>query len=159
MKKPRARRHCAHSTTAWVAAFTALVVGCGAGALPRPLRAQVRAEDYVPVPFAPRPPPVEIVPPRPPGPQALVWADGGWEWDGERFRWLPGAWVAPPADAKRVLWVLVRRPDDGQLFFAPSSWRDASGKAIDPPVPIARAQTRPGGPAEAIPGARTDLDE
>jgi hypothetical protein len=60
--------------------------------------------------------------------------------------------------------VVVRRAVDGQLFFAPSSWRDASGKAIDAPTPLARASTRPGGPAGAgdvtAPGGiRTDLDE
>jgi hypothetical protein len=60
--------------------------------------------------------------------------------------------------------VIVRRPVDGQLFFAPSSWRDAAGKAMDPPTPLARASTRPGGPAGgtdsiAPGGVRTDLDD
>ena len=75
-------------------------------------------------------------------PRALVWADGGWEWSGERFRWAPGAWVAPPAGAKRARWVIVRREVDGQLFFAPSSWRDASGKPIDAARRRSRARAR-----------------
>lgn len=148
-------------------AFAALVValeGCGGGTVPRPRYVQVRAEDYVPVPFAPRPPPVEMVPPKPSAPAGLVWADGGWEWDGQRFRWLPGSWVAPPAGVTRARWVILRRSDDGQLFFAPSSWRDASGAPASAPPAVARARSRAGGPAgsaEALtPGAvRTDPDE
>lgn len=108
---------------------------------------QVIAEDYVAVPYTPRPPPVEIVPARPSATGDLAWADGGWEWNGERYRWDPGAWVVVPAGARRARWVVVRREIDGQLFFAPSSWRDGAGKAIDAPKPLARASTRPGGPA------------
>lgn len=145
-------------------AIAALAVACGGGTVPAPIAVQVRAEDYVPVPFSPRSPPVEVVPLRPSTPSGLVWADGGWEWDGERFRWGPGSWVAPPAGAVRARWVIVRRTVDGQLFFAPSGWRDASGKAIDAPKPLARARTRPGGSAGASDvltpaGARTDLDD
>jgi hypothetical protein len=64
--------------------------------------------------------------------------------------------------------VVVRRDVDGQLFFAPSSWRDAEDRPIEAPVPLARASARPGGPAGAgevlMPekedkGAATDLDE
>ena len=104
------------------------------------------------MPFTPRPPPVEIVPARPAASGDLVWADGGWDWNGERYRWDPGAWVAAPAGAKRARWVVVRREVDGQLFFAPSSWRDGAGRTIDPPPPLARASTRPGGPAGGVAG-------
>ena len=118
--------------------------------MPHPASVQVRAEDYVAVPFTPRVPPVEIVPARPAAAGDLVWADGGWEWDGERYRWDPGAWVAAPPGGKRARWVVVRREADGQLFFAPSSWRDAANKTIDAPPPLARASTRPGGPAGGV---------
>jgi hypothetical protein len=136
--------------------------GCGSSRVPRPDHVQIKAEDYVPVPFAPRVPQVELVPDRPAHPGDVVWADGGWEWDGDRYRWQPGAWVAPPEGAKRARWVIVRRKEDGQLFFAPSVWRDASGRNIDPPEPLARARTR-GGPGareiDAGSASRTDLDE
>lgn len=99
------------------------------------------------MPHTPRPPPVEIVPPRPAAAGDVVWADGGWEWSNERYRWDPGGWVIAPSGAKRARWVVVRREVDGQLFFAPSTWRDASGKAIDTPKPLTRARTRVGGPA------------
>lgn len=123
-------------------------MGCGgATTVPRPAAVQVVAEDYVPVPHTPRPPPVEIVPPRPGAAGDVVWADGGWEWSNERYRWDPGGWVIAPPGAKRARWVVVRREVDGQLFFAPSTWRDASGKAIDTPKPLTRARTRVGGPA------------
>ena len=158
-------RHRAHDSITRLVAIAALVVGCGGGAVPTPRHVQVRAEDYVPVPYAPRPPPVEVVPQRPSTPSALVWADGGWEWDGERYRWVPGSWVAPPAGARRARWVIVRRPEDGQLFFAPSSWRDASGKPIEPPgaagaraEPSGRTGGRDGSPISPG-GVRTDLDD
>ena len=125
-----------------------LIAACGPVAVPRPAQVQVVADDYVAVPFLPQPPPVELVPARPTAPAGdPVWADGGWQWNGERFRWDPGAWVVVPTGAKRARWVVVRRAIDGQLFFAPSSWRDATGKAIDAPKPRARAVTRTGGPA------------
>lgn len=125
-----------------------LIAACGAPTVPRPAQVQVVAADYVAVPFVPQPPPVELVPARPAVPAgAPVWADGGWQWNGERFRWDPGAWVVVPTGAKRARWVVVRRELDGQLFFAPSSWRDAAGKAIEAPKPLARAVTRTGGPA------------
>lgn len=125
-----------------------MVAACGAPTVPRPSHVQVVAEDYVAVPFLPQPPPVELVPARPAAPDGSpVWADGGWQWNGDRFRWEPGAWVVVPTGAKRARWVVVRRELDGQLFFAPSSWRNATGKAIDAPKPLARAVTRVGGPA------------
>jgi hypothetical protein len=124
---------------------------------------QVVAADYVAVPYTPRPPPVEILPGRPAAAGDLVWADGGWEWNGERYRWDAGAWVVVPAGVKRARWVVVRREIDGQLFFAPSTWRDGSGKAVDAPKPLARASTRPsgasGGTTTPTPAGSAVLDE
>lgn len=91
--------------------------------------------------FPPRPPPVEIVPPRP-AVEGAVWADGGWVWTGDRYQWEAGAWVVLPRGARRTRWALVRRSADGQLFFAPSRWRDAKGASIPTPEPLARAVTR-----------------
>jgi hypothetical protein len=95
--------------------------------------------DYVEVPFAPRAPPVEIVPASPQ--KDAVWVDGTWEWSNDRYRWTPGAWVIPPAGGKRASWVVVRR-DDGQLFFAPASWKDATGAALPEPPALVRARSR-----------------
>jgi hypothetical protein len=94
----------------------------------------------VAVPSAPRPPPVEVVPAQPRG--DAVWVDGTWEWGGnDRYRWVPGAWVVPPPGAKHARWVTVRR-DDGQLFFAASSWKDATGATVPEPAPLVRARSR-----------------
>jgi hypothetical protein len=49
-----------------------------------------------------------------------------------------GRWVAAPTGASFSAWVIVRAPD-GALYFAPGTWRDKSGKPIDPPAPLAEA--------------------
>ena len=142
-----------------VAATSALVTGCSA-ALPRPPAAQVSGSDYVPVPFSPRTPPVEFIPPRPN--KKAVWVDGSWVWAGNRYGWRFGSWVIPPPGARHARWVIVRRPSDGQLFFAPSTWKDASGNTIEDRSfmnalgPQARARSRPGG---APPGEGPLLEE
>ena len=57
---------------------------------------------------------------------------------------------------------MVRREGDGQLFFAPSTWKDASGKELDDRSfvnalgPEARARSRPGGPPPGV-GPSADL--
>jgi len=144
-----------HSKLTAVAALAVFAAGCGGG-LPRPRPAPILVEEYVAVPFPPRPPPVEIVPPKPehdpkrPNERGrIVWADGGWELSNGRYQWEAGAWVALPEGARRSRWALVRRAADGQLFFAPSRWRDASGRTIPAPTPLARAvRERAGGDVE-----------
>lgn len=131
-------------TAALVITGPALWIACGAPSVPHPVHVQVRAEDYVAVPFEPRAPPVELLPARPAASGNVVWADGGWEWNGDRYRWEPGGWVISPEGAVRARWVIVRRAGDGQLFFAPSTWRDAAGRTIEGPTPLARASTRAG---------------
>ncbi|MBX3261990.1 MAG: YXWGXW repeat-containing protein [Labilithrix sp.] len=138
-----------------LAALAGLVAGamsvaaCG-GALPRPAAAPVSADDYVAVPFSPRTPPVEFVPPSPA--KGAVWVDGSWEWSGNRYVWRFGSWVVPPPGVRLARWVIVRRRADGQLFFAPSSWKDASGATVTDRSfigalgPRARARSRLGAP-------------
>ncbi|AKU97233.1 hypothetical protein AKJ09_03897 [Labilithrix luteola] len=38
-------------------------------------------------------------------------------------------------------WLIVRRKEDGQLFFAPSSWHDEKGRTVSAPEAITRAQS------------------
>ena len=145
-------RHRAHHSRAAVqtgVALVALLAGvaaCGSG-VPRPPPAVPSVEDYVAVPFAPRAPPVEFIPPRPVS--GAVWVDGSWEWSGGRYVWAFGSWMLPPSGALRARWVVVRRDADGQMFFAPARWRGADGKPIDDRAwasllgPGARASSRP----------------
>jgi hypothetical protein len=138
MRTPH-RAHHSKLEHAFVGVLT-LVVACGRTTLPRPPRAQVRVEDYVAVPFPPRPPPVEIVP-APPRPGA-VWVDGTWTWEGDRYAWQPGYWSLPPEGAAHTRWVIVRRSEDGQLFFAPSSWQGPDGEPLPEPEALVRARSR-----------------
>jgi hypothetical protein len=36
-----------------------------------------------------------------------------------------------PKGLRRSRWVIVRRKEDGQLFFSPAFWRDSSGNKVD----------------------------
>ncbi|MBX3198564.1 MAG: YXWGXW repeat-containing protein [Labilithrix sp.] len=125
------------------------VAGCG-GSLPRPAAAPISVDDYVEVPFTPRTPPVEFIPPSPA--KGAVWVDGSWEWSGNRYVWRFGSWVVPPPGVRLARWAIVRRRVDGQLFFAPSSWKDASGAPVTDRAfvgalgPRARARSRLGAP-------------
>ncbi|MBX3220331.1 MAG: hypothetical protein KF795_07405 [Labilithrix sp.] len=153
-------------------AVASLAEGC-ASSLPRPAAAQVVVSDYVAVPFSPRTPPVEFIPPSPS--KGAVWVDGSWEWSGGRYVWRFGSWVIPPPHARLARWTIVRRKEDGQLFFAPSTWKDASGQPVADRSfvsalgPRARARTRLGAPPPAAepdrrgrggrpPGADTHVD-
>lgn len=103
---------------------------------------------------SPRPAPVEFVPPRPR--KDALWVDGSWEYVGERYGWKSGTWAVIPKGLRRARWLLMRRAEDGQLFFAPSTWKDASGKTVDDSAWIhalggaARARSRIDGPAPAV---------
>jgi hypothetical protein len=122
-----------------------LHVAC-ASRLPVPERTPGRTETYVAVPMPPPPPRPEHVPERP---DKAVWVDGEWNWEGGRYRWTKGAWVIPPDGAKIAPWHVIRR-DDGQLFYSPSVWYDASGSQIPAPAALAYGYVREpdaGGPS------------
>ncbi|MFO0740933.1 MAG: hypothetical protein U0270_33860 [Labilithrix sp.] len=127
-----------------------VLCACGS-AFPHPEWAQVDQADYVEVTSSPRPAPVEFVPPNPR--QGAVWVDGSWEYVGDRYGWKAGTWAMVPSGLRRARWLLVRRKEDGQLFFAPSTWKDASGKTVDDSSwihalgPAARARSRIDGTA------------
>ncbi|WP_446744262.1 YXWGXW repeat-containing protein [Silvibacterium acidisoli] len=58
-------------------------------------------------------PPAPIYEHRPPAPgPRYAWHDGYHRWDGHRYVWMPGAWVAPPRPG--VVWV-------------PGHWRERGG--------------------------------
>ncbi len=88
------------------------------------------------------PPPahIEMVPPLPDAPAAkgAVWLDGEWTWRGRKWSWKPGRWVVPPPGAAFSPWTTVRGTT-GVVYFAPGTWRDARGVAVDEPAPLAVA--------------------
>jgi hypothetical protein len=149
-------RHRAHHIR--VPAIVALLAACSTST-PRPPFAPVAAEDYIAVPFQPPTPPPEYLPPRPH--KDAVWINGTWEWRTRRYLWRYGSWVVLPRGASYAPWTVVRRKDDGQIFFAPSSFRDADGKKLDDRLRgalgrTARARARPGQSQRDMQGDDTD---
>jgi hypothetical protein len=116
-------------------------VGACTDRLPHPPYARHPTSALVEVPFPPPPARPEEVPP-PPRDDA-VWVDGEWTLRGRRWAWVPGRWVTVPPGSAFSPWTTVRR-DDGVLFFAPGTWRDEAGEAIEPPAPLAFASVRSG---------------
>jgi len=143
-------RHRAHHTRV-VGVVAVLASTACRDAVPRPPVAPLATSDYVAVPFPPRPPPPEYVPPRPH--RDAVWIDGSWEWRSRRYLWRYGTWLVVPKGLRYARWAMVRRAADGQLFFAPAGFRDANGKKVDDRTfrtalgRSARARSRPGGDA------------
>jgi hypothetical protein len=86
--------------------------------------------------MAPPPGRVEAVPKRPPG--ADAWVDGEWVLQHDRWYWLLGRWVRVPAGATYSPWVVVRA-SDGTPFYAPGTWRNATGAPMSPPAALAVA--------------------
>lgn len=66
------------------------------------LAASLSAGAQVYVHVGPPPPPREVVPP-PPHP-GYVWQPGYHRWDGARYVWTPGVYVAPPRPHAR--WIV-----------------------------------------------------
>jgi hypothetical protein len=90
----------------------------------------------VPVDFGPPPGRVEKIPKRPD--RADAWIDGEWIHRRGRWYWLVGRWVTTPAGWTFSPWVVVRSVD-GSVFYAPSIWKDAIGRAMHAPAALAYA--------------------
>jgi hypothetical protein len=112
-----------------------LVEGC-APSVPHPRFSPQDPAVLVPVDFAPPPGRVETIPKRPPG--ASAWVDGEWIRRRARWYWLVGRWVNAPPGWTLSPWVTVRA-QDGTLYYAPSVWKDAGGRAMHAPPPLALA--------------------
>ncbi len=126
-------------------AVASIAWGC-AGSLPHPPYAPQPPSALALVPTGPPPPRVEQVPASPG--HGAVWIDGEWVYRRGRWAWMLGRWVAAPVGAFFSPWVIVRAAD-GALYFAPGAWRDKSGKAVDPPTPIAVASAAAGAVVDA----------
>jgi hypothetical protein len=69
--------------------------------------------------------------------------DGEWVRRRKRWYWLVGRWVATPPGWTYSPWVVVRAVD-GTIFYAPSIWKDPSGRAMHAPEPLAFAAASEG---------------
>ena len=67
------------------------------------------AQAQVSIRIGPPPPPREVIPVRPYGHSDWAWRAGYHRWDGGRYVWVPGAYIAPP-----------RRG----AYWAPGRWRN-----------------------------------
>lgn len=128
---------------AGVAAALMCVPACS-GSLPKPPTGPAARDAMVEVPYPPPPARTETIPPQ--KSTAAVWLDGQWEWDGKDWKWLPGSWMTPPANAYFTPWATERRPD-GRLFFSRAAWRSRDGRSLDlgadslcPLTPVPRAE-------------------
>ncbi|MEO8878331.1 MAG: YXWGXW repeat-containing protein [Polyangiaceae bacterium] len=127
------RSHRARTALA-LAGFAGLaaIAACSSG-LPRPPYVGQPTSALGQVPYEPPPARVEAIPDRP-SPDT-VWIDGEWQWAGRAWSWKRGRWVVPPEKTAYSPWTSVRS-GDGMLYFAPGTWRDASGVAIAAPPAI-----------------------
>ena len=113
----------------WLAVAAAVTLSCGS-TLPAPETARHSHDAYEVVPYPPPSALVEIIPESPsPG---AVWVDGYWAWRGRHYVWERGGWVAP-AEGLRVSRWDARYLKSGELLYAPTIWRDAAGRTIEPP--------------------------
>jgi hypothetical protein len=106
-------------------------MGCG-DSLPRPKFIEQPSDAFEAVPYPPPAALSELVPERPSG-KSLVWIDGSWVWRGHYYVWQRGGWTESPTDIGFAEWKL-RYTDDGRLEYAPSAWRDATGKRKREPI-------------------------
>jgi hypothetical protein len=113
-----------------------LLCACGIGVPTTPSYVAQSATDLVVVDYPPPPARAESVPPKPA--RGAVWIDGEWSARDHKWGWVAGRWVMPPKGAKFSPWTVVRGKD-GTLYFARGVWRDASGRPIPPPPPLATA--------------------
>lgn len=124
-----------------VAGVVAFAIACGLSRLPAPPLVGHPTGALTQVPFPPPPARVEVVPPRPT--DRAVWIDGEWIWQARRWAWRRGRWVVPPQGASFAPWTSVRN-EAGVLFFAEGAWRDAAGRPVADPKPLALARTSTG---------------
>lgn len=101
-----------------------LVIGCGSSTplVPTGPHPPGAPEDFERVGFAPPPAPVEVLPLQ--RRDECVWRDGHWEWDGQGWKWLAGAWILPPPDCyyARPEWTWIRSGGGSQLVYRKPRW-------------------------------------
>ncbi len=92
----------------------------------------------------PYPPPAalpEVVPDRPKGCEC-VWVEGSWRFRNKSFAWRKGGWFIPPEGVQYAR-AEVFFASDGRVMYAPGTWYDAEGLAVDRNVRPVLAAVRP----------------
>jgi hypothetical protein len=125
---------------ALASALCLFCIACSAE-LPQPRLVGQPTDALVAVGFPPPPARAEEVPTRPAA--DAVWIDGEWLWQRGKWAWHGGRWVVPPQGAAYSPWT-VTRGKDGTVFFAGGAWRDAAGKQLEEPAPLAVAKPSTG---------------
>jgi hypothetical protein len=115
-----------------VLAIGLMALGCSSD-LPHPRYTGQPTSALKEIPYQPPPARVESVPAKPL--DDAVFVRGEWRWDGRRWSWKEGAWFVPPPGVLFARWVTVRA-QDGKLYMAQGTWRDANGKEVPPPQPV-----------------------
>lgn len=131
----------------------AAVFACGSPRLPTPPFVPQPTSALVEVPYPPPAARPEFVPDAP-DVAGVVWIDGEWTWQGQRWTWKRGRWVVPPKGASFAPWTTVR-DDEGILYVAQGTFRDARGAALDEPDPIATGRPNRTAPERQRPNRRT----
>jgi hypothetical protein len=123
-----------------LAVGVSLLFACSSS-LPTPPVAQHPASAFVEVPY---PPPAALAETRVKQPKQteVVWIDGDWTFRGSAFAWQRGGWVVAPKGARYARSRVVYERD-GRVRFAPATWYDASGEALDRIRPTTPAKTPP----------------
>ena len=123
-----------------IGAAAIVLFSCGTR-LPHPPYAPHPTSALVEVRFPPPPARAESVPAQPS--KDAVWVDGEWLWRRRKWAWAPGSWVVVPTGSVFSPWTVVR-DDNGTLFHAPGTWRNARGEAMPAPKPIASGEAPSG---------------
>ncbi len=113
--------------------------GCGME-FPEPRTTTHANDDYVEVPYPPPAALVEVA--GDPPDAACVWYDGHWVWQGDKYIWKRGGWVAVKGELFYAPWKMLVL-SDGRLMFAKGTWFDAAGHHVSEPDVVKPAQTPP----------------
>lgn len=116
-----------------------LSFGCTGPRLPHPPYVSHPTSALEEVPYPAPPPLVENVPDKPT--EKAIWVDGEWRYSARMWRWNRGSWVIPVSGHAFSPPVEVRGAD-GTLYFAPGTWRNGLGEAVEDPEPLARARSQ-----------------
>jgi len=146
-----------------VAVIIGVLVACGSARLPKPPYVGQLTEALQQADYPPPPGRSEVVPASPR--RDAVWIDGEWTWQGNRYSWKTGRWVAPPPNASYAPWTAVRGAT-GTFYIAEGKWRDAKGADVTDPPALALAVVRAGSvvnsegeAVERTPNVRPDTAE